>query len=44
MVSERETGRRHEPPPKDIRVRLGVGFLAYNEEELIAKTVEEAVT
>ncbi|HEY1250073.1 MAG TPA: glycosyltransferase family 2 protein [Thermoanaerobaculia bacterium] len=44
MVSEREVGRRPEPPPKDIRVRLGIGFLAYNEEELIAKTVEEAVT
>jgi glycosyltransferase involved in cell wall biosynthesis len=26
------------------RVRLGVGFLAYNEEELIAKTVAEAVS
>ena len=44
MVTEREVGRRQEPPPKDIKVRLGVGFLAYNEEELIAKTVEEAVT
>jgi len=27
----------------DPKVRLGVGFLAYNEEELIAKTVAEAV-
>ena len=38
-------GRRTpEPPPRERPVRLGVGFLAYNEEELIAKTVEEAVT
>jgi glycosyltransferase involved in cell wall biosynthesis len=43
MFADREVGGRQEPPPKDIRVRLGVGFLAYNEEELIAKTVAEAV-
>ena len=43
MVTEREVGRREEPRPKDIPVRLGVGFLAYNEQDLIAKTVEVAV-
>ncbi|MEP6993837.1 MAG: glycosyltransferase family 2 protein [Acidobacteriota bacterium] len=43
MAGEREVGGRKDPPPKDIRVRLGVGFLAYNEQELIAKTVAEAV-
>jgi glycosyltransferase involved in cell wall biosynthesis len=30
--------------PSEKQPRLGVGFLAYNEEALIAKTVEEAVT
>jgi hypothetical protein len=40
----REVGGRQEPAPRERAVKLGVGFLAYNEEELIAKTVEEAVT
>jgi len=30
--------------PDEKAPRLGVGFLAYNEEELIAKTVAEAVS
>jgi len=37
-------GKPVEPRIAQPNVRLGVGFLAYNEEELIAKTVEEAVT
>jgi len=44
MAADREVGGRQEPPPPERNVRLGVGFLAYNEEELIAKTVAEAVS
>jgi glycosyltransferase involved in cell wall biosynthesis len=40
----RSTGGPQVPPPVDRPVRLGVGFLAYNEEELIEKTVAEAVS
>src|ERR1700682_638845 len=43
MATDREVGGRQDPPPKERDVRLGVGFLAYNEEDLIAKTVAEAV-
>jgi hypothetical protein len=39
-AAERATSR----PTSEKNVRIGVGFLAYNEEDLIAKTVEEAVT
>jgi glycosyltransferase involved in cell wall biosynthesis len=38
-----ESGPRGSPPA-DRPVRLGVGFLAYNEQDLIAKTVAEAVS
>jgi glycosyltransferase involved in cell wall biosynthesis len=44
MAGDREFGAPQGPPPKERNVRLGVGFLAYNEEELIAKTVAEAVS
>src|SRR5262245_62635800 len=44
MVSDREVGGIEAPPRPEPKVRLGVGFLAYNEEELIAKTVAEAVS
>lgn len=43
MATDREVGGTQGPPPQERKVRLGVGFLAYNEEELIAKTVAEAV-
>ena len=43
MGGNREVGGAPIPAPKEPNVRLGVGFLAYNEEELIAKTVAEAV-
>jgi glycosyltransferase involved in cell wall biosynthesis len=43
MGADREVGAPKGPPPKERHVKLGVGFLAYNEEELIAKTVAEAV-
>ncbi len=43
MAADREVGAPQGPPPIERAVRLGVGFLAYNEEELIAKTVAEAV-
>ena len=43
MGADREVGGRQDPPPKERAVRLGVGFLAYNEQDLIAKTVAEAV-
>ncbi len=43
MAGDREVGGAQVPAPKERNVRLGVGFLAYNEEELIAKTVAEAV-
>ena len=43
MAADREVGGVQSPPPPEPKVRLGVGFLAYNEEELIAKTVAEAV-
>ena len=43
MVTDREVGGIKGIPPIERPVRLGVGFLAYNEEELIAKTVAEAV-
>src|SRR6266545_2790989 len=43
MAGNREVGGAPVPAPKERNVRLGVGFLAYNEEELIAKTVAEAV-
>ena len=43
MVTDREVGGMKGIPPIERPVRLGVGFLAYNEEELIAKTVAEAV-
>jgi len=42
MADDREVGADRGPAP-DRSVRIGVGFLAYNEEELIAKTVAEAV-
>jgi glycosyltransferase involved in cell wall biosynthesis len=42
MATDREVGGKQEPPPIERNVRLGVGFLAYNEEELIAKTVADA--
>ena len=41
----RESGKpasEGQAPERDVR--FGVGFLAYNEQDLIAKTVEEAVT
>jgi glycosyltransferase involved in cell wall biosynthesis len=44
MATDREVGGVEMPPRPEPKVRLGVGFLAYNEEELIAKTVAEAVT
>lgn len=44
MGGDREVGGAPIPAPKEPNVRLGVGFLAYNEEELIAKTVAEAVS
>ena len=40
MAADREVGDAEPPPSAGA---LGVGFLAYNEEELIAKTVAEAV-
>jgi glycosyltransferase involved in cell wall biosynthesis len=43
MAADREVGGTQGAPPRESKVRLGVGFLAYNEEELIAKTVAEAV-
>ena len=43
MAADREVGGVEAPPRPEPKVRLGVGFLAYNEEELIAKTVAEAV-
>ena len=43
MAADREVGGAQVPPRPEPKVRLGVGFLAYNEEELIAKTVAEAV-
>ena len=44
MAGDREVGGAQVPAPREPAVRLGVGFLAYNEEELIAKTVAEAVS
>ena len=44
MAADREVGGRPEATRPEPKVRLGVGFLAYNEEELIAKTVAEAVS
>ncbi|MFY9552411.1 MAG: glycosyltransferase family 2 protein [Thermoanaerobaculia bacterium] len=41
--TEARAGELAVPRVPQPNVRLGVGFLAYNEEELIAKTVEEAV-
>ena len=43
MAADREVGGVQAPPRPEPKVRFGVGFLAYNEEELIAKTVAEAV-
>ena len=43
MGADREVGGVDGPSP-DRSVRLGVGFLAYNEEALITKTVAEAVS
>jgi len=43
MAGDREVGGVEAPPRPEPKVRLGVGFLAYNEEELIAKTVAEAI-
>jgi glycosyltransferase involved in cell wall biosynthesis len=44
MAADRGLGGPQGPSPENPQVRLGVGFLAYNEEELIAKTVAEAVS
>ena len=43
MAGDREVGGVEAPPRPEPKVRLGVGFLAFNEEELIAKTVAEAI-
>src|SRR5664279_5451655 len=39
MVTDREVGAPTGVPPIERKVRIGVGFLAYNEEELIAEAV-----
>jgi glycosyltransferase involved in cell wall biosynthesis len=43
-TSRSESEEAESRPLSEKNVRFGVGFLAYNEQDLIAKTVEEAVT